>query len=1054
MFGSPSADVNNRQRLAVIDFMLCTPRFTLSDLVSRTRLDATVVHSVVNEVQDHLTQVGTRDLAPQRPASIEYRAEASLFWVRWDLDSPRSLALSGIIREAGTTAPLVNYREKLRAAIRRLDAISEQLQRAVTLLTRYRYYPFYRSYEFYCSWGVDGDEVTEVLRKALGLASPSICSRNPEESFPAVSALLEEAVGLAGRCQPELSLYGWRWVYFPPDGLLTLVREASEACKRRARELVNAENNSYTALPLRSVEHAARPDLGAITFLLKDAISQTESSASHCQGWWFCHSAHIAACLRNALRSVETVAGVPRFSFWDWYPGCDWRFETTRGLTSAVEAVEQIVSDHSRSTCSLCAHSVEAAIVRRCNRIVLLIGALLAEHAAAAPERCSQSLDDEACLFDGRVPARSHSMTQRGNILDRPILFLSEIDHFALRDMCEGTLITGAPGSGKTTAVGWRLAYEQLAARNTGGLVTTAKAEETNDWRAYAKACGRETDLIMFNSDSGRYFDPLHYEWVRPGLGAGDLESTIDLFSTLVFIGEKEAGHRHDPFWEHASEQLIRNCIGTLCGATTGLKILSSQTRLTPGSSARRVAREGGATFPDLVYQDWIAQYYKSNPNLKLRYDPFGSEDGIRSFLRGHLDFAGCDWPPTPDDEGTVVLIVSSPLARLYIYIPSVACPGTPILRFSRRVLAGIFKGEIRCWDDPVILRESLGRPPRAHINVVRPNDGSGTTLVLTTFLSVRGKAWRLGTGLRVNWPALTNAAMDNSGGKFLSNPFDRLFGGDKCDFTPEDTTRRNKIIICDFPMLEFRHETGRAINLILKLILQGAWRSRKLSESAKPVFLWQDEFQYFVIQRDNFFQQIPRGSHDAVVCLTQNVVNLSEELRGHQAGSKTKSFLGNLATKVFHQPNEAETCNYAADKIGEQYCYLDNFFARSSSSRGQKLCVDEMGISGISLRMQTGWSRAVNTLDEGLGGPRRIWRNSTLTHRERSRGFFSTSNTNDWYLRIQRNTWGPSPGVQGVGSATLNRSDLRSGYTTFERVEAPCAWLIETDTCALGNVQ
>src|ERR1700730_17554251 len=99
MFGSPSADVNNRQRLAVIDFMLCTPRFTLSDLVSRTRLDATVVHSVVNEVQDHLTQVGTRDLAPPRPASIEYRAEASLRWVRWDLDNPRSLALYGIIRE-------------------------------------------------------------------------------------------------------------------------------------------------------------------------------------------------------------------------------------------------------------------------------------------------------------------------------------------------------------------------------------------------------------------------------------------------------------------------------------------------------------------------------------------------------------------------------------------------------------------------------------------------------------------------------------------------------------------------------------------------------------------------------------------------------------------------------------------------------------------------------------------------------------------------------------------------------------------------------------------
>jgi hypothetical protein len=54
---------------------------------------------------------------------------------------------------------------------------------------------------------------------------------------------------------------------------------------------------------------------------------------------------------------------------------------------------------------------------------------------------------------------------------------------------------------------------------------------------------------------------------------------------------------------------------------------------------------------------------------------------------------------------------------------------------------------------------------------------------------------------------------------RFLFNPFNRIFCSGECSFTPEDTTHRGKIIVCDFPMLEFGHETGRTVNVILKLI-------------------------------------------------------------------------------------------------------------------------------------------------------------------------------------------------------------------------------------------
>jgi type IV secretory pathway TraG/TraD family ATPase VirD4 len=64
------------------------------------------------------------------------------------------------------------------------------------------------------------------------------------------------------------------------------------------------------------------------------------------------------------------------------------------------------------------------------------------------------------------------------------------------------------------------------------------------------------------------------------------------------------------------------------------------------------------------------------------------------------------------------------------------------------------------------------------------------------------------------------------------------------------------------------------------------------------------------------------------VVCLTQNILNLSETLGENQPGSKTKSFLGNLGLKIFLQQNDVETCNYAADQIGKEYRYVDGYSA------------------------------------------------------------------------------------------------------------------------------
>jgi hypothetical protein len=145
--------------------------------------------------------------------------------------------------------------------------------------------------------------------------------------------------------------------------------------------------------------------------------------------------------------------------------------------------------------------------------------------------------------------------------LDAPILPLSGSDACTLRDTFEGTLITGSPGAGKTAHGGRNVAYSFLKTPGMGGLVLVAKPEETQNWIEMARACGREGDLIIFNAESGHCFDPLWYEWNRPGRGAGDLETIIDLFSTLLSIGKQHVGINNDRFWELAVEQLMRNVL-------------------------------------------------------------------------------------------------------------------------------------------------------------------------------------------------------------------------------------------------------------------------------------------------------------------------------------------------------------------------------------------------------------------------------------------------------------------------------------------------------------
>jgi hypothetical protein len=145
-----------------------------------------------------------------------------------------------------------------------------------------------------------------------------------------------------------------------------------------------------------------------------------------------------------------------------------------------------------------------------------------------------------------------------------------------------------------------------------------------------------------------------------------------------------------------------------------------------------------GATFPYPVYAKWFTNYRRENPNLKIVYDPVGSETGIRVLFSGKVDFGASDNPdairqlsgPLSGDDGKYLFLPSVVGA----VVPIVNLPGmTGDIHFTPDALAGIYLGRIKKWNDPVLARANRGvRLPDLDIVVVHRADGSGTSYAWT----------------------------------------------------------------------------------------------------------------------------------------------------------------------------------------------------------------------------------------------------------------------------------------------------------------------------------
>src|SRR5262249_5599978 len=133
---------------------------------------------------------------------------------------------------------------------------------------------------------------------------------------------------------------------------------------------------------------------------------------------------------------------------------------------------------------------------------------------------------------------------------------------------------------------------------------------------------------------------------------------------------------------------------------------------------------------------------------------------GIQQLMSQTLDFCCTDVPLAAEqlkkakESGGDLLYVPLALGGIVpVYnLPNLEKP----LRFSGSVLADIYLGDIKKWNDPALIELNPGVSlPDREIIVVHRADSSGSTYIFTDFLSKVSKKWRaqMGAASSVEWP-------------------------------------------------------------------------------------------------------------------------------------------------------------------------------------------------------------------------------------------------------------------------------------------------------------
>ena len=171
-----------------------------------------------------------------------------------------------------------------------------------------------------------------------------------------------------------------------------------------------------------------------------------------------------------------------------------------------------------------------------------------------------------------------------------------------------------------------------------------------------------------------------------------------------------------------------------------------------------------GATFPSKVYETWARAFEKAGGSA-VAYKGTGSGDGIKQIGARKVDFGGTD-APLPPGELAKQKLVQIPMLVGGV-VPVVNLPGGAALQLDGELLAEIFMGRVKLWNDARIaaLNPGVALPGLAIKRVVRA-EKSGTSDGFSRYLAGASSTFKseVGASQAPAWPGEPLKAEGNDG--------------------------------------------------------------------------------------------------------------------------------------------------------------------------------------------------------------------------------------------------------------------------------------------------
>src|ERR687888_61200 len=179
---------------------------------------------------------------------------------------------------------------------------------------------------------------------------------------------------------------------------------------------------------------------------------------------------------------------------------------------------------------------------------------------------------------------------------------------------------------------------------------------------------------------------------------------------------------------------------------------LTAWTGLAGASSQKASLTGAGSSFVAPLVTQWIQHYNTASIN----YSGVGSGGGISAITARSVDFGASDAPLTPDQASACRGCVQIPWAFSATSIPYNVSGVGYGLKLTGAILANIYLGHIKKWNDKRIKAINKGvNLPNEDIVPIYRSDGSGTSFNFTDYLSKVSKEWKrkIGKGTQPAFP-------------------------------------------------------------------------------------------------------------------------------------------------------------------------------------------------------------------------------------------------------------------------------------------------------------